>query len=172
MTSCVLQVAELLQAIDGQLTTAESCTGGLIAECITQIPGSSEWYVGGWVTYSNAMKSSQLGVEQELIETHGAVSWQVSMAMCEGAIQNSGATASVSTTGIAGPTGGTEDKPVGTVFIGCCVDNKTNVRGFRFSGSRLDIRAQTVATAFEMIRDQLSGEDVEVMNCQHGATCT
>ena len=134
MTSCALQVAELLQAIDGQLTTAESCTGGLIAECITQIPGSSEWYVGGWVTYSNAMKSSQLGVEQELIETHGAVSWQVSMAMCEGAIQNSGATASVSTTGIAGPTGGTEDKPVGQFLLVVALATRRTSEGFVFQG--------------------------------------
>ena len=170
MTSSAFQVGKLLQASDGQLVTAESCTGGLIADSITKIPGASAWYIGGWVTYSNAMKCSQLGIDSELFESHGAVSWQVAKAMCEGAIQNSDATSSLSTTGIAGPSGGTEDKPVGTVFIGCTVENMLQVREFRFSGSRNEIRSSTVAAAFEMICQQLSGEDEDVMCCQYGAT--
>jgi PncC family amidohydrolase len=92
--------------------------------------------------------------------------------MCAGAIENSGASVSVSTTGIAGPSGGTEEKPVGVVFIGCCVENKTKVREFRFSGSRQDIRVQTVAVAFEMIRQRLSGAEGDAISCQYGATYT
>lgn len=166
----VAEIGGLLLASDRQLATAESCTGGMIAESITQIPGASAWYVGGWVTYSNAMKSTQLGVEQELIETHGAVSWQVAKAMCENAIQNSTATTSLSTTGIAGPSGGSEQKPVGTVFIGCSVGNTTQVREFRFFGSRKDIRFSAVDAALEMIFHQLSGNGNDAMNCQFGAT--
>lgn len=164
------QVGALLQSGGDLLATAESCTGGLIAELLTQIPGASAWFVGGWVVYSNEMKTTQLGVDANLIETHGAVSWQVAKAMCEGAMKQSGATASLSTTGIAGPNGGSEEKPVGMVYIGCDVNSETQIRGFRFSGSRDEIREQAAIASLQMMCYQLSGESVEMMCNQDGET--
>jgi len=170
MNTSAEQVGVLLQSSGGLLATAESCTGGLVADLLTSIPGASEWYIGGWVTYSNEMKITQLGVDANLIETHGAVSWQVAKAMCEGAMKQSGATASLSTTGIAGPSGGSDEKPVGTVYLGCSVERETQVRGFRFSGTRDEIRELAAITALQMMCYQLEGESVEMMCCQHGET--
>lgn len=164
------QLGEVLAEGSGILVTAESCTGGLIAELMTQIVGASAWFAGGWVTYSNEMKTSQLGVEANLIEANGAVSWQVAKAMSEGALDGSGANISISTTGIAGPSGGTDEKPVGTVFIGCSGASETQVREFRFQGTRDEIRKQSATAAIQMAYFFLTGETVEVMCSQHGKT--
>ncbi len=163
------QLGELISKRGALLCTAESCTGGLLASKITEIAGSSDWFAGGWVTYSNLMKVNQLGVPFELISRHGAVSWQVARAMCAGAIAQSDAVVSLSTTGIAGPSGGTENKPVGTVFIGCQVDSKSEVREFRFQGTRQSIRAATVATALQMACAILLSESIEEFEHQVGA---
>ena len=170
MNADALRIGELLLAQRGMVATAESCTGGLLAECITQIPGASEWFAGGWVTYSNEMKISQLGVDAKIIETHGAVSWQVAKQMCKGAVEQSGATAALSTTGIAGPAGGSEKKPVGTVFIGCKVQNEIQIREFRFHGNRDEIRNNATHASLRMLSRQLSGEQVDSMCCQYGST--
>ncbi|EGI75356.1 CinA family protein [Hylemonella gracilis] len=114
----VEQVAAQLQARGWMLATAESCTGGLVAAACTDLAGSSAWFERGFVTYSNAAKTELLGVDAALIEAHGAVSEPVARAMAAGALARSGAQLSVAITGIAGPTGGSADKPVGTVWFG------------------------------------------------------
>jgi nicotinamide-nucleotide amidase len=164
------QVGEFLKASRELLVTAESCTGGLLAEQLTQIPGASAWYAGGWVMYSNEMKTAQLGVDATLIETQGAVSWQVAKAMCEGALKQSGASVAISTTGIAGPSGGSDEKPVGTIFLGCSVSSETQVRCFRFSGDRNEVRKQATRAAIKMMLYLLAGDPIAVMSCQYGDT--
>ncbi len=156
MNEVAIRVSELLLCKGANLATAESCTGGGIASALTALSGASEWYLGGWVTYSNRMKMQQLGVPEKMVEEYGAVSAQVAKAMCIGARKQSGASVSVSTTGIAGPSGGTDEKPVGTVFIGCSTEDKTDVRRFVFSGSRAQIQTQTVETALQLLLENIS----------------
>ena len=145
------------------IATAESCTGGLIASMLTDVPGSSAAVLGGWVTYANEMKAKQLGVPMQLIEQHGAVSHQVVEAMARGALERSGADYALSTSGIAGPSGGTTDKPVGTVWIGLAYrDNQTNhccARLADLPGSRDAVRDRSAKCALQLLRLQLIGED-------------
>ena len=162
------RVGVLLQLQGGTLVTAESCTGGLIGELIVEPAGASEWFQGGWITYSNALKVEQLHVPQAMLDEYGAVSGQVAAAMCKGAISKSGATAALSTTGIAGPTGGSEDKPVGTVYIGCVVGDTVEIRLFQFSGDRTSIQRRTAYTALQMLRLHLRTESFSSMCWQKG----
>ena len=157
-SSIAKQIGELLQLRGGSLVTAESCTGGLVAECCTNNPGASSWYLGGWVTYSNAMKISQLHVPEELLEEFGAVSTQVAKAMCSGARERSGAVAALSTTGIAGPSGGTEAKPIGTVFIGCSLLTEMQIKKCLFTGNREEVREKATNAAMQLLYDMLSDE--------------
>lgn len=138
------------------LVTAESCTGGGIAYAITELPGSSEWFERGFVTYSNPAKQEQLGVPHELIARHGAVSEQVAAAMAVGALQHSHADYSVAVTGIAGPDGGTEEKPVGTVCFGWG-QRGAGVRTARivFDGDRQQVRELSILTALQGLADQV-----------------
>lgn len=136
-----------------KLATAESCTGGLISALLTEISGSSDVFDCGFVTYSNESKIQFLGVDQKLIEQHGAVSEQVASAMAQGAITRTGADVSVAVTGIAGPTGGTKDKPVGLVYIAVAKKNKITCEKNIFSGNREDVRLQSVGKALEMLSD-------------------
>ncbi len=122
--SKVQQLAELLLERKEMLATVESCTGGMLSQAITALPGSSMWFERGFVTYSNLSKQQQVNVDPQLILDHGAVSEQVAAAMAEGGLSQSAASYSVSVTGIAGPDGGTAEKPVGTVCFGWC--SKTN----------------------------------------------
>lgn len=139
------------------LTTAESCTGGLIASQITSFAGSSAIFDRGFVTYSNQSKIDMLDVGALTIENFGAVSEQTAMEMAEGALKNSMATLSVSVTGIAGPDGGTADKPIGTVCIGLArAGLTTKTHRFLFEGDREAVRTQTVAKAFELIEQVLA----------------
>ena len=161
-------VGELLLGRGEMLATAESCTGGVMSGLIISVPGASDWFHGGWVTYSDELKVSQLGVDQTLLVEHGAVSAEVATAMCLGAIERSGAACAVSTTGIAGPTGGSDEKPIGTVYIGSCVDGGVQVRLFRFSGDRDTISKRAACTSLQMLRLQLCGEDASEMCWQHG----
>jgi PncC family amidohydrolase len=156
MTSDAVHVGALLKASGDVLSTAESCTGGRIAASVTDISGASSWYLGGWVTYSNAMKISQLGVPEEMLLAHGAVSEQVAAAMCEGAKKKSGATVALSTTGVAGPTGGTDEKPVGTVFIGCATEQGIEVRKCLFAGTRNQVQEQAARAALQLLHEKLS----------------
>ena len=136
-----------------KLATAESCTGGLISALLTEISGSSDVFDCGFVTYSNESKIKFLGVDKKLIEQHGAVSEQVASAMAVGAIAKTKADVAVAVTGIAGPTGGTPDKPVGLVFIAVATKNKITCVKNIFSGSRDNIRMQSVSKALEMLSD-------------------
>lgn len=138
------------------LAAAESCTGGLIASEITSYAGSSAIFDRGFVTYSNQSKIDMLGVSENTLEKFGAVSEQTALEMADGALTNSMATLSVSVTGIAGPDGGTPDKPVGTVCIGLGhAGLTTKTYKFLFKGDREAVRTQTVAKAFELIEQTL-----------------
>jgi nicotinamide-nucleotide amidase len=129
------------------LATAESCTGGMVATAITDISGSSGWFERGFVTYSNVAKSEMIGVPAELIEKHGAVSEPVARAMAEGALRNSRAQVSLAVTGVAGPGGGTETKPVGMVSFSWSNRLHTTVETVVFKGGREQIRVQAAAHA-------------------------
>ncbi len=129
------------------LATAESCTGGMIAAGCTDLAGSSAWFERGFVTYSNAAKTDMLGVDAALIAQHGAVSQPVARAMVFGAIRHSRAQVAVAVTGVAGPTGGSVDKPVGTVWFGFMVAGMLTSESMLFSGDRAAVRAATVQHA-------------------------
>ncbi|CAN7434630.1 MULTISPECIES: CinA family protein [unclassified Variovorax] len=144
-------LAELLQQKGWMLATAESCTGGLIAGACTELSGSSLWFERGFVTYSNAAKTELLGVDAALIAAHGAVSEPVVRAMAEGALTRSQAQAAVSVTGVAGPTGGTAEKPVGTVWFGWSVAGRVHTEHRRFDGDRAAVRAATVRHALQTL---------------------
>ena len=151
-------IVQLLTDRGEWLSTAESCTGGTIASRITDVSGSSRVFGHGWVTYANEAKQQHLGVPAELIETHGAVSEEVARAMAEGALQRSGADHAISVTGIAGPTGGTPEKPVGTVWIGLASKNAETWAVKKFSpGARDRFKLLTSQAALEMLRRRLCG---------------
>ena len=135
--------ADLLIEKKLKITVAESCTGGLISTKLTSIPGSSEYFDRGFVTYSNEAKITQLNVQRELINNFGAVSEETATAMAKGALENSHADIAVSVTGIAGPSGGTPEKPVGTVFIAIASDGSVSCKQYVFSGDRTSIREET-----------------------------
>lgn len=126
------------------LATAESCTGGLIAAACTDLAGSSHWFERGFVTYSNAAKTELLGVDAALIAQHGAVSEPVARAMAAGAIAHSHAQVAVAVTGVAGPAGGSAEKPVGTVWFGFALPGEVLSETRRFAGDRAAVRAATV----------------------------
>jgi nicotinamide-nucleotide amidase len=139
------QVGIVLKSQGLILATAESCTGGGVAQAITEIAGSSEWFECGFITYSNASKTDMLEVPDALIVRYGAVSDEVAQAMAEGALANSNATISLSTTGIAGPGGAVPGKPVGTVCFAWAVAHRTFSERLVFQGDRHAVRQQTVA---------------------------
>lgn len=142
------ELADRLQNKNQRLVTAESCTGGWVSQTITSVPGSSNWFDRGYVTYSNQSKIDMLGVSPETLEQFGAVSEQCAKEMAEGAISKSGADVSVSITGIAGPNGGTKEKPVGTVWFGFARKNHATITSTRiFDGDREAVRKQAVEFA-------------------------
>ena len=153
----VQELATVLRQCGWQLATAESCTGGLIAAACTELAGSSDWFERGFVTYSNAAKNELLGVPVALITHHGAVSEAVVRTMAEGAVARSPAQVSVAVTGIAGPTGGSADKPVGTVWFGWCVNGVTTSERRHFDDDRAAVRARTVAHALAGLLARLPG---------------
>ena len=138
------------------LATAESCTGGMIAAACTDLAGSSAWFERGFVTYSNDAKTELLGVDAALIAQHGAVSEPVARAMAFGAIRHSKAQVSVAVTGVAGPSGGSADKPVGTVWFGFSVGGMLTSELMRFDGDRAGVRAATVRHAVAGLVKRLS----------------
>ena len=149
------ELATRLVATGRMLATAESCTGGMIAAACTDLSGSSNWFERGFVTYSNEAKSELLGVDPALITQHGAVSEVVARAMAFGAVRHSRAQVSVAVTGIAGPTGGSAQKPVGTVWFGFSVRGRLHSETLRFSGDRLAIREATVRHALTRLLELL-----------------
>lgn len=146
-------VCELLRERKLKLATAESCTGGLIAKKITSVPGASECFDCGVVTYSNEQKEKLLGVSAETLEKFGAVSEQTALQMCKGVKELADADFGISVTGIAGPGGGTPDKPVGTVWIGICGGDIHKAEKFLFAGDRNQVRESTAVAALEMVKD-------------------
>ena len=150
-----MRLADVLRARGLMLVTAESCTGGLIAGACTELSGSSDWFERGFVTYSNAAKTELLGVPAALIEAQGAVSEPVARAMAEGTLLHSRAQLSVAVTGVAGPTGGSADKPVGAVWLGWCVGGVTSSERQRFDGDRAAVRAATVRHALAGLLERL-----------------
>ena len=143
----VRTLATLLTRRQQRLATAESCTGGLIASALTALAGSSVWFERGWVTYSNVAKTEELAVNAALIDHHGAVSEVVAAAMAEGARSTAHVDYALAVTGIAGPEGGTLDKPVGTVCFGWATPNGTQTETCHFVGDRRQVREQSVAYA-------------------------
>ncbi|MDD2722454.1 MAG: CinA family protein [Methylovulum sp.] len=144
------QLGRFLTAHGKIITVAESCTGGWIAQTITDVPGSSAWFERGFVTYSNQAKIDMLGVNPQTIEHYGAVSEETATEMVAGALVHSSANCAIAVTGVAGPDGGAPDKPVGTVFIAWKnKGEKSIVVKKQFSGDRHQIRAQSVKTALE-----------------------
>lgn len=146
----VESLAQRLLARGAMLATAESCTGGLIAAACTELAGSSAWFERGFVTYSNEAKTELLGVAPALIAQHGAVSEAVARAMAEGALQRAAVQWAVSVTGIAGPAGGSPDKPVGTVWIAWAAPgHDSRAQRHHFQGDRAQVRAQTCHAALQ-----------------------
>jgi nicotinamide-nucleotide amidase len=154
--SCARLAALLLQR-HYKLATAESCTGGMIAAACTDLAGSSEWFERGWVTYSNDAKREMLGVDATLIANHGAVSEPVARAMATGALQHARAQVSVAVTGIAGPGGASDAKPVGTVWFAWGLPNGTTSEVMHFAGDRASVRTATVQHALSRLNALLQG---------------
>lgn len=152
LTTLAEQLGAALRAKGWRLAVAESCTGGGLAYACTAVPGSSDWFERGVVTYSNRAKEEMLGIRAALIAQHGAVSDEVVRAMAEGILIYSHADLAVGVTGIAGPGGGSPAKPVGTVWIACAGKGRETVsRRHQFAGDRAAVRAQSIVAALEML---------------------
>ncbi|MBU6363014.1 MAG: nicotinamide-nucleotide amidohydrolase family protein [Acidobacteria bacterium] len=149
-------VGAALHARGDLLGTAESCTGGLLGARLTSVPGSSAWYAGGVVSYSNAVKESGLGVPAGLIDRHGAVSAEVAGAMAQGAMERLGCARAIAITGVAGPGGGTPEKPVGLVYVGIGGPDGVTVHELRLHGDRERIRMRTCTIAMHLLRTALA----------------
>ena len=157
LQALAMAVGEVLHERGEMLATAESCTGGWIAKLITDIGGSSAWFQGGAVTYSNALKQALLGVTSTTLQRHGAVSRECALEMVAGALMRLDATVAVAVTGVAGPSGGTPEKPVGTVWIAWQRrGGEPLAEVFHFDGDRDAVRRQTAALALEGIGELLS----------------
>lgn len=152
------ELIALLKEKKASISTAESCTGGLIAASLVGIAGASEVFGAGFVTYANEAKERLLGVSHETLQRYGAVSEQTAREMAEGAAREGRAETSIATTGIAGPGGGSAEKPVGLVFIGSCAFGKVQVKEYRFSGNREEIRQAAALAGLKQLRDMLSGK--------------
>jgi len=151
------QLGHALKARGLMLATAESCTGGGVAQAVTDVPGSSEWFDCGFVTYSNVSKTALLGVPADLIAAHGAVSKEVAAAMAAGALAKSRAQIAVSVTGIAGPGGAVPGKPVGTVWFGFAIGERVHSECILFPGDRQAVRDQAVHHALRTLLHILRG---------------
>ena len=144
-------IVEQLKAKGWHVTCAESCTGGMVAATLVNVAGASQVFDESYVTYANSSKNRLLGVQQEALEKFGAVSRQVAYQMAEGAAMAAGAETAIAVTGIAGPDGGTPEKPVGLVYIGCSVNGEITVEEHHFKGSRLEVRRQTTQEALKLL---------------------
>lgn len=158
-TSLERVLGQVLRERGMRICTAESCTGGALASTLTDVPGSSDYVLGGFVAYSNELKISQLGVDPELLDRHGAVSSQVARAMAEGAARATGAEVAVSLTGVAGPGGGTPDKPVGLVWLGVHAAGRTFTLKLTLTRDRAVNKRRSVMIAMETVRRTLLGID-------------
>ena len=159
MQDLVKELADLLTAKNMMIATAESCTGGLLATSLTHKPGASAYFDRGFVTYSNEAKHEELDVPNDTLDEHGAVSAPTAEAMAKGALENSKASITIAITGIAGPDGGTDDKPVGTVFFGYALKGGSSgsIKN-QFEGSRQQIQTQAAITALKSLITILSDQ--------------
>ena len=149
------KIVKELQNRGYTITTAESCTGGLLAGRILNVSGASAVYNEGHITYSNEAKERLLGVSHDTLEKYGAVSKQTAAEMAEGAARVANANVGLSTTGIAGPGGGTSEKPVGLVYVGCCINGDVTVEECRFKGNREENRASAVEAALQLLLESI-----------------
>lgn len=154
-TNLAEEISKLLSARGLTIATAESCTGGLIAHNITNIPGSSDYFERGVIVYSNTAKMELLKVNQTTIDQKGAVSPETAVEMAVGVKNMAGTDIGLAVTGIAGPSGGTTEKPVGFVYIAVATEDGTEVQNFQFDGERIDIKKQTADAALGMVNDYL-----------------
>ncbi len=152
----VEKLSVLLLKKNWKIVTAESCTGGGLAYTLTELPGSSAWFERGFVTYSNESKTELLGVPEAVITAYGAVSEETAKAMAQGALEHSHAQLAISITGIAGPQGGSEEKPVGTVCFGCAVEGGCWLETAYFSGDRAEIRRKATLSGLKFTLKCLS----------------
>ncbi len=152
------RLGELLTSKGLTLAVAESCTGGLLGKTITDMPGSSAYFLGGITAYSDSSKVEILGVPAQTVERFGAVSERTAVCMAKGILNNFACDIGIGVTGIAGPGGGTEEKPVGTVFIAVASDDRELARGFAFKGKRQEIRESAAGAALELACEFLAGE--------------
>lgn len=152
------QVHEALRRRRLTLATAESCTGGLLGHILTEVPGSSEWYVGGIVSYSDRLKQDQLGVPADTLEHHGAVSAQTCVAMADGARTRCEASVALSVTGIAGPDGGSDAKPVGLTYVGFADESGHDVRRHQWHGDRHANKMASAGASLQLLLEHLAGE--------------
>ncbi len=151
-TDLVEVIGDLLRARGWTVAVAESCTGGLLGQRLTEHSGASDYFWGGAIAYDNAAKRDLLGVSAETLERHGAVSEAVAREMATGACERSGADCSIAVTGVAGPTGGTEEKPVGTVFLGVRVAGATVVKHRHYPGTRDMVRVRAAQGGMDLLR--------------------
>lgn len=156
-TPLEFQIGDLLRALGLTLTTAESCTGGLVADRITNVPGSSDYFLGGVVAYANSVKIHTLGVSPKTIERHGAVSRETALEMARGARALLKAGVSVSATGIAGPGGGLPGKPVGTTWVALAAEDGAWARLFTWDGDRVQNKADSAGAILRMLLEYLQG---------------
>lgn len=153
------RIVEKLLEKKYKVATAESCTGGLLAGRILNVSGASGCFDEGYITYANSAKEKLVGVQHKTLETHGAVSTETAAQMAEGAAKSAGANIGLSTTGVAGPMGGTEEKPVGLVYVGCAINGKTKVKECHFHGDREANREDSVVSALTLLESMLNEED-------------
>ncbi len=156
MTEFMQKLLDELALRKWTIATAESCTGGMVAAAITDIPGASEYFRGGVVAYHNQIKQQLLGVPQEILSQYGAVSRECVEAMLDGAARTLCTDCVIATSGIAGPGGGTPDKPVGLVFVGCRSPHSVLVEKFMFDGNRQQVRQQAVNAGIAMMKDLIN----------------
>ena len=153
------KLGEKLKQSNLMMATAESCTGGGIASALTEIPGSSQWFMGALVTYSNDWKRELLGVRESTLAAHGAVSQQVVLEMLDGLMGRFQVQAGLAISGIAGPGGAVPGKPVGTVFIGAAYQQERRVQAYQFTGDRSTVRKKSVIEALQMMQGMLSEKE-------------
>jgi PncC family amidohydrolase len=164
LTALAVRLGELGSARGLTVATVESCTGGLVGHLITEVPGSSAYYLGGFVTYSDAQKHDAVGVGGEVLAAHGAVSAQVAMAMAMGGRTRTGADLAVSVTGIAGPDGGSPQKPVGLTYIAVADAAGAEVRRFLWDGDRSANKRRSAAAALELLVERLESATMPLAN--------
>ena len=148
-------IVDLLMKYRLKITTAESCTGGLIAAALVNVPGVSGQFEEGYITYSNEAKERLLGVSHETLARYGAVSSQTAEEMARGAKRAAGADISIVSTGIAGPDGGTEEKPAGLVYLSCCYNNRIKTKRHLFAGDRQAVRQASVCAALTLVKNTI-----------------